>query len=433
VSKDLVHWEELPIALYPDSLGYIFSGSAVVDKENTSGFGTKENPPVVAIFTYHNADREREKHDDFQTQGIAYSLDKGRTWKKYEKNPVVPNPQIRDFRDPKVSWNEKAKQWVMTLAVKDHIEFYGSPNLKQWTRLGAFGQKEGDHGGVWECPDLFVLKDEKGKSKYVLLVSINPGAPNGGSGTQYFIGDFDGKKFTNDTPGTNSGWIDYGTDNYAAVTFNNISKEDNRRILMGWMTNWFYAQQMPMERWRGANTLPRVLSLKTIDGKTKLASIPVNEVSQLETGSKTLNPFSGDTLNVTKGAGLAIKTSMLKGKIKASEFVMEVSNAKSQKVSIGFDPEKKEFYVDRSESGNVSFHPDFKKVIRAPRIASDEWIEFTAVFDVSSAELFFDNGATVLTVIFFPDEEYDALKIHSRSGTIQTDSISVSQLKGIWK
>jgi fructan beta-fructosidase len=186
VSTDLIHWEHLPIALYPDSLGYIFSGSAVVDWKNTSGLGSVEQPPLVAIFTYHDAAGERAGKIDYQTQGIAYSLDKGRTWTKYNHNPVLANPGIIDFRDPKVAWNEVSNQWVMTLAVKDHIEFYGSPDLKKWNKLSEFGKSLGAHGGVWECPDLFPLKDEAGNTHWVLFVSINPGGPQGGLGYTIF-------------------------------------------------------------------------------------------------------------------------------------------------------------------------------------------------------------------------------------------------------
>lgn len=199
VSKDLVHWTHLPIALYPDSLGMIFSGSAVVDKNNTTGFGTPGNPPLVAIFTYHHAEREKEGKNDFQTQGIAYSLDKGRSWTKYERNPVIGNMGVRDFRDPKVFWHEETKKWVMVLVAGDHAELYGSPDLKTWTKLSEFGKEFGAHGGVWECPDLFPLTVEGEETKkWVMIININPGAPNGGSGTQYFLGDFDGKVFSCD-------------------------------------------------------------------------------------------------------------------------------------------------------------------------------------------------------------------------------------------
>ncbi|GAF02904.1 levanase precursor [Saccharicrinis fermentans DSM 9555 = JCM 21142] len=179
ISTDLTHWEHLPIAIYPDSLGWIFSGSAVVDWKNTSGLGNHENPPLIAVFTYHFSPGQKAGKIDFQTQGMAYSLDKGRTWKMYEENPVLNNPGIQDFRDPKVCWYEEGQKWIMTLAVKDHISFYSSANLKSWVHESDFGFGVGAHGGVWECPDLFKMKGPDGVEKWVLFVSINPGGPNG--------------------------------------------------------------------------------------------------------------------------------------------------------------------------------------------------------------------------------------------------------------
>lgn len=199
ISSDMVEWQHQGVKLYPDQHGTIFSGSAVVDWKNSSGFGTKENPPLVAIYTYHNEEKAKQGLSDIQTQGLAYSIDKGRTWQKYKHNPVLKNSNIRDFRDPKVKWHPTTKQWVMVLAQDDHIGFYTSTNLKDWQFKSTFGAQWGSHGGVWECPDLIRVKIRGTDNyKYVLLVSINPGAPNGGSGTQYFIGDFDGTKFTLD-------------------------------------------------------------------------------------------------------------------------------------------------------------------------------------------------------------------------------------------
>ncbi|MEJ1237187.1 glycoside hydrolase family 32 protein [Chryseolinea sp. T2] len=433
VSKDLVHWERLPIALYPDSLGYIFSGSAVVDTNNTSGFGTKDNPPVVAIFTYHDAKAEREGKNDFQTQGIAYSTDKGRTWKKYDNNPVLKNPNIRDFRDPKVSWIDEAKQWVMTLAVKDHIEFYGSPDLKKWSKLSEFGKTDGDHGGVWECPDLFKLRDETGNTKYVLFVSINPGAPNGGSGTQYFIGGFDGKRFISDTPGKNSGWIDYGPDDYAGVTFANVPATDGRRIFIGWMSNWIYAERVPTTAWRSATTIPRTLSLHKTQNGYVVNSLPVNELDELVSESKTLNAASDiDTLNlVTKEDSLSIPL-VIDASVKKSDFVLELRNDRGQKVLVGFDPVANEFYIDRGTGMPSTFHKDFLNRIRAPRIANDDTISFRAVVDVASVELFFDKGSATLTAITFPDEVFNEILMYGKSSGISAGTIQLQQLKPIW-
>jgi fructan beta-fructosidase len=194
-SRNLVHWQHRPIALYPDSLGYIFSGSAVVDSLNTTGFGQNGKAPLVAIFTHHGEKNNPAMRNDREVQSIAYSLDDGNTWIKYRGNPVLPNPGISDFRDPKVLWHAATRQWIMTLAVKDRVMFYGSPNLKEWMKLSEFGATMGAHGGVWECPDLFPL-EYQGRTIWVLLVNINPGGPNGGSATQYFVGNFDGTNFT---------------------------------------------------------------------------------------------------------------------------------------------------------------------------------------------------------------------------------------------
>jgi fructan beta-fructosidase len=267
-STDLVHWKHKPIALFPDSLGYIFSGSAVADINNTSGFGNNGKIPLVAIFTHHDPTREKQGKNTYQNQSIAYSLDEGETWKKYDSNPVLKNPGIKDFRDPKVSWYEPTKKWIMTLATLDRITFYSSPDLKHWTKESEFGQNIGAHGGIWECPDLFTLKHD-GKDISILLVSINPGGPNGGSATQYFTGTFDGHTFMPFQ--TDTRWIDYGPDDYAGVTWANTGE---RKIFLGWMSNWQYANLVPTEKWRSAMTTPRDLSLQKINDKYYITSAP---------------------------------------------------------------------------------------------------------------------------------------------------------------
>ncbi|MDB5263027.1 MAG: glycosyl hydrolase family 32, partial [Adhaeribacter sp.] len=298
VSKDMIKWEHLPIALYPDSLGTIFSGSAVVDKNNTSGLGTKDNPAMIAIYTYHNADGEKAGRKDYQTQGIAYSLDNGRTWTKYKANPVLKNPGIKDFRDPKVSWYEKGQKWIMTLAVMDHISFYSSKNLLDWTKESDFGSDIGGHGGVWECPDLIKMPvTGTNEEKWVLIVNINPGAPNGGSGTQYFVGQFNGKNFVLDNnfkaqltgqsnkPGSvkkgEGIWLDYGMDNYAGITWSNVPESDGRLLFIGWMSNWKYANVVPTGKWRSATTIPRTLTLENTPSGLRLASTPVKELQNI--------------------------------------------------------------------------------------------------------------------------------------------------------
>lgn len=427
VSSDLVNWQHLPVALYPDSLGYIFSGSAVVDANNTSGLGTKDNPPVVAIFTYHDPVKEKAG-DNAQSQGLAFSTDKGRTWTKYKNNPVLKSPGIRDFRDPKVAWNDRAAQWVMTLAVSDHIEFYGSPDLKQWNKLSEFGKIDGAHGGVWECPDLFEMKDESGKSRYVLLVSINPGAPNGGSGTQYFVGDFDGKQFVSETPGKETGWIDYGPDDYAGVTINNIAAHDGRRIFIGWMSNWLYAQAVPTDPWRSAMTVPRTLALKTAGESHVLTSTPVKELATLIEAEAKIDP-AGDTTAFHLSTGTPY---MVQGELPNEDFVLELSNMAENVVEIGFDKTSNTFYIDRSQSGVVDFYADFNKRITAPRNSRNPTVEFTMIVDAASAEIFFDGGSTNLTTIFFPDGWLNQFKVFGKSVPIRSP-VKLTELKSAWR
>jgi fructan beta-fructosidase len=425
VSEDLVHWKHLPIAIYPDSLGLIFSGSAVVDHNNTSGFGSTEKPPLVAIYTYHSMEKEKAGRIDYQTQGLAFSTDDGMTWKKYDKNPVLRNPGIKDFRDPKVFWHVGSKKWIMTLAAQDHIEFYGSPNLTSWTKLGEFGKDKGAHGGVWECPDLFELPVEgTDESNWVLLVSINPGGPNGGSATQYFVGEFDGKNFRQTHNLKDTIWLDYGPDNYAGVTWSNAP--DNRKIFLGWMSNWAYAQVVPTERWRGAATVPRELKMVKSGLNRYVVSLPVSELKQFAAKQKKNNPDEAKEIFVDA-------PSILEGELSAETFDhIEFSNSKGESLKIGWNVDEKKFYIDRSNAGNVSFSKDFVTPISSPRLSNEDKIPFIIVVDVSSVEVFFDNGLTVMTATFFIDEPFTKAQTTNRGGGPTLSSIKSTSLKKIW-
>ena len=413
-SKDLVTWEEQPIALYPDPLGYIFSGSAVIDTKNTSGFGKDGKPPMVAIFTHHDTAAEKARTGKHQHQSIAYSLDEGQTWTKYEGNPVIPNPGIVDFRDPKVMWFEKQQKWIMTLATKDRITFYSSPDLKNWKKESEFGEKLGAHGGVWECPDLFPL-EHNGKQHWVLFVSINPGGPNGGSATQYFIGDFDGNKFsTNDTA---TRWVDHGTDNYAGVTFSNTG---DRKIFMGWMSNWQYAERVPTKAWRSANTIARDLSLESVKGRLYLASKPVKELKSLEQEVETSNEkikIKGK-VDLDKYVGITQGTFRLDLSSNAdTDLSIILSNNDGEELIIGFDQEKNQYFIDRSKSGEIDFEGGFGRVHFAPRNATGKNIKWTVYVDKASVELFADDGLTVMTDIFFPNSVMNKLYLQSDKGS----------------
>ncbi len=371
VSTDLVYWEHLPAALSPDSLGEIWSGSAVVDWKNTSGLQTGNEAVLVAIFTHFDK--------GLQQQSIAYSNDRGRTWTKYTRNPVVPNPGLCDFRDPKVFWHPSTAHWVMVLAAGDRVMLYTSPNLIDWRFSSQFGELEGAHGGVWECPDLFPLNVDGNPAAemWVLLVSVGSGAPNGGSGTQYFIGSFDGETFTNDLPATAVNWIDHGLDNYAGVTYSDIPNDGRRRILMGWMSNWIYAYKVPTSPWRGAMTLPRELKLANRqNGEPQLISKPVSELAKLrveqiysllsqgEIPKATLLPAGNHPLiREIDGETLEILAEIKPGN--TSQFGIRLKNEASDQALVGYDVEAQVLFIDRRRSGAVDFDPNFGRHIHA--------------------------------------------------------------------
>ncbi len=447
VSADLVHWEHLPIALYPDELGYIFSGSAVVDRDNTSGFGEGDSPALVAIFTYHDPVRRAEGTNDHESQGIAYSNDRGRTWTKYEGNPVLPNSaRGGDFRDPNVFWHEPTGRWIMAVSVFDRVELWSSPDLKAWDYLSSFGQGIGAHGGTWECPDLFPLPVEgSGETKWVLIQNLNPGGPQGGSGTQYFVGDFDGTRFTLDPrfsatlelePAV---WLDWGRDNYAGVTWSDIPENDGRRIFIGWMNNWDYGQAVPTAPWRSAMTVPRTLRLVDTAAGYRLLTEPVEEFRSLRRRSVSITdqvvenevdvsrsfPFSPSQVDVELAFDLA--------RTNASEFGVVLANAAGERYRIGYDVEQRVFVSDRSEAGDASFSDAFAgRVHEAPRQADSALLEMRLVIDVASIELFADGGATVLTDTFFPSSPFDSIGFYAQEGEVLIVSGDFHELGSIW-
>jgi len=439
VSKDLIHWERLPIALYPDTLGYIFSGSAVVDVNNTTGFGKNGKAPLVAIYTYHNMNGERAGRNDFQYQAIAYSNDNGRTWEKYAGNPVVKNPGQRDFRDPKVFWHEATKSWVMALATYDCVTIFSSPDLKNWTKQSEFGKEVGKHGANWECPDLFPLKVKgTNKTKWVMLVSINPGAPFGGSATQYFIGDFDGKIFHNEYESKEARWVDYGKDNYAGVTWSNIPEADGRRLFIGWMSNWQYAERVPTTAWRSATTLPRELTLIPDAKGAQLISFPSKEVESLRNGSSELKPLVLDGVKDISNLGTLAKSPVeivltfavdaKSGKV----FGLKLSNNMREEIEIGYDKEKKQLFVDRRKSGVTNFASEFPEITYAPCELENGKIELHLWVDETSIELFGQRGKAVMTNLFFPTKPYTKLSLFSEDGKVEVKGCKVWKLKSIY-
>ena len=425
ISRDLVNWEDKPIALYPDENGYIFSGSAVLDRDNTSGLGTKENPPLVAIFTYHEPDLAKAGNTDAQTQGIAFSLDNGDSWEKYEGNPVLLNPGIADFRDPKVRWFPSTEKWIMTLAVRNQISFYSSPDLKNWSLESEFGWNIGAHGGVWECPDLFPIKVEGTDEEFwILIVSINPGGPNKGSATQYFVGDFDGTTFTPLDEKTR--WLDYGPDDYAGITWSNTGE---RLIFIGWMSNWNYAQVVPTEGWRSAMTIPRELSLRKFNGELVLCSMPVVEFDLLRKQQFKVPEVQVDgRTDLSSVLGIADDTYELDLQFDSnSNLSIELYNDTSDKLLVHYNAESGDFSIDRSAAGETSFHGEFSDLITAPRTSTDKMVNVKLVVDVASIELFADEGSTVLTAIYFPEEVMDRIALNS-TGPIMVKNIELNQI-----
>ena len=441
VSKDMVVWEEKKIAIYPDSLGYIFSGSAVVDHMNSSGFGDGNTPVVVSIFTYHDPVGEKEGKIDFQSQAIAYSHSKGNTWIKYDGNPVIPNPGIKDFRDPKVIWDEDHDQWIMVLATYSETLFYGSPNLKEWSLLSRFGDGIGAHGGVWECPDFFPMKiDGSDDTKWVLLQSLNPGSANGGSGTQYFIGDFDGSKFILDPVFENqlnkngAMWLDHGRDNYAGVTWSNVPKEDGRTLFIGWMSNWDYALTVPTEKWRSSMTIARELSLSKIASGYVLRSHPVRELYRYSKSAvnETDIVFSGshvladrERLDLTK-AIVVIDLTIVAG----TKYTFELSNASGEILKFGIDTQENKYFIDRSGTGKIDFSEKFANSIStATYEALTGNLQMTFLIDKTSIELFYNNGETVMTEIFFPTQPLNTLTLKSDADKNLINTLNIHALK----
>lgn len=439
VSKDLIHWEHLPIALYPDEKGYIFSGSAVVDKDNTSGLGTQENPPLIAIFTYHDMVADRAGATDYESQGIAYSLDNGRSWTKYDQNPVLDNPgNTKDFRDPKVFWHSETQKWIMVLSSLDHIKFYDSKNLLSWNLMSEFGRNEGNHTvGVWECSDLFPLKDEEGNEHWILIVNLNDGTPSGGSGTQYFVGQFDGTKFTNANSADTELYFDWGRDNFAGITWANVPETQNRTVFLGWMANWNYARQVPTEAWRNGMTLPRELSLSTTAEGPRLAALPVPELDAIRGNKITLTPTTRlASMDLAGEVSFPIATSEIKLSFQdvSADAKLEValSNTRGQRIAIGYEASTNRYYIDRTNSGKSDFADDFAGVHWSPRYRSDRNIDLHLIFDVASVELFADEGEVNMTDLFFPDEDYSLATVKVLSGSARLSTGEVTSLKSIW-
>ena len=377
-SRDLIHWDAQPMAIEMDWLGSIFSGSCVTNGDE-----------VVAFYT---------SAGHHQTQSMAVSKDGGRTFMKYSGNPVLTTSDIPDFRDPKAFWNEDIKAWNLILAAGQEMRIYSSKDLKDWKYESSFGKEYGNHSGVWECPDLFEIKDEKlNIKKWVLICNINPGGPFGGSATQYFVGDFDGKKFTCESMPKVTKWLDYGKDHYATVSFYNAP--ENRRVVLAWMSNWQYANQVPTKQFRSANSIPRDLGLFTDGEESYVSVVPSKEMLALR-GSKVKKPIEACEIIIdTKGP---------------TEIVL--SNTKGEQVVMKYDAQKQTFSMDRTKSGDVSFSEAFPCVTVAPTHGQIKQLRL--FIDHCSIEAFDAEGKMAMTNLVFPSEPYNTIKVKGGKTTI---------------
>lgn len=381
-STDLVHWKFQGAPIQPDAIGTIFSGSAVVDKNNTAGLG---KGAVVALYT---------SAAENQTQSMAYSTDNGKTFTKYEGNPIITST-VPDFRDPHMFWNEDIKKWNMILAAGQHMEIYSSDNLKDWKLESSFGEKYGNHGGVWECPDLMKMKVRgTDKEKWMLICNINPGGPSGGSATQYFVGDFDGHKFTCDSKPEVTKWMDYGKDHYATVTFDNAP--EGRHVAIAWMSNWQYANQVPTQQYRSGNSIPRDLGLFEYKGETYCSVVPSPEMTAARSkkAGKKLTESCEMVVNLKGNATITL------------------SNDKGEKVVMNYDAKAETFSMDRTKSGKMDFSKDFAAVTKAPTYGKISQLRI--FIDKSSIEALDADGKMSMTNLVFPSKPYNKVTVKGK-------------------
>lgn len=422
VSRDLLHWEHLPVAIpYVDGV-MAFSGCAVVDWRNTSGLGQDGQPPLIALFTGHHSDPV------IQDQRLAYSTDRGRTWTLYAGNPVL-NLNEADFRDPKVFWHAPSGRWVMAVVRSDvhRVQFYTSPNLLHWTFASDFGPA-GATGGVWEVPDFFELPVEgTDESRWVLKVDVIEGGPQGGSAGQYFIGQFDGEHFVPDPQ--EARWVDYGKDFYAAVTFADLPAEQGRTVWLGWMSNWLYARQTPTSPWRGAMTVPRELSLRRINGEVRLFQHPVRELTARSQEVCALPPQRvQDTLSLPV-QGQALDIQAVFDTEQAREFGLKVLCGLHHQTVIGVNLDRCEVFIDRRRSGHMDFDLHFpgRHAAPLPALTPGETLWLRVLIDCCSVEVFVQDGETVLTDLVFPDRADTSLEIYTE-GQVNLRKLTVRTL-----
>lgn len=406
-STDLIRWTHLDPALYPDDLGQIWSGSAVVDQDNTSGLQSGPNPPVVAYFTYSARD------SGTQSQGRAFSTDGGRTWTKDPANPILPNEGRRDFRDPKVLWHQRTARWVMVVTVGQQLEFLASTDLKSWSVVGTFGNGHGAHDGAWECPDLFEMPVEgrPGETRWVLSVSVIDGAPAGGSGMQYFVGSFDGTSFTNDHPASTVLWQNHGPDCYAGVTWGDAPVPDRRRLMIAWTDNWRYREVVPTSPFNGQLSTVRELTLiETPDG-LRLVQSPIDSYQELRDSAvarRDLDVSGSLVLDGAEGASLDLEVELEVPP--TGEAGVDVLVGPDHRTRIGYDTGSGTVFLDRSRSGVVpqrdgsSLGGEWAARFDAPlAVAGGERVRLRILVDRSSVDVYANAGRAQLSALVLPE------------------------------
>jgi fructan beta-fructosidase len=407
VSRDLLHWEHLPLALAEENGIMIFSGSAVADPDNTSGLcGAAPASCLIAIYTGHTEKR--------QTQNLAVSVDRGRTWRKYDGNPVIDLGR-NDNRDPKVFWHEPSRRWIMVtvLAGARRLRFFASKDLKHWDTLSDFGP-EGAAGGAWECPDLFELPVEgaPGETRWVLDVDLNPGGRLGGSGGQYFVGRFDGRGFANENPDDLTLWVDYGRDFYASQSYSGIPRSDGRRIWIGWMSDWLYANDEPTSPWRGVQSLPRELTLRQTPSGIRLVQTAVREITALRS---TIEPRQIVARSPLPGAA-DIELEIARGDW--TEAGVRLRNAAGEEVAIGLKAEPLEMFVDRRKSRIAPFHDAYPERHAATVRWLNDRVTLRILFDRTTIEVFANGGERVISDRVYPTHPFtDIEPLHAVSPT----------------
>jgi fructan beta-fructosidase len=424
VSMDLLHWKELPVAIPEKDGEMAFTGSIVVDRENSTGFCAPKAECLVAIYTGYGNTPEGTR----QNQNIAYSVDDGRTWTRYAGNPVI-DLHMADFRDPSVAWDEKEGRWLMavSLPLEHKVRFYASANLKEWTQLSDFGPA-GDVDGAWECPDLLRVPGENGKGEiWALKVGLNPGAPQGGSGEQYFLGQFDGTRFVASAETGSHGWTNYGKDDYCAISFNGLPRGE-KPVLIGWMSNWQYAAKLPTSPWRGQMSIPRRLSFLRDEAGVALKQEPVSAALRTSRADISHALFGKNGSNIKQAA---FEMDLQFGRPIEEIFGVRLYSDEQHWTEIGFDLPKAEFYIDRTKSG-AAITPDFPAKTTAPLVASRPY-DIRMIIDRSSIEAFAQNGTIAMTNLIYPPSQSSRVTFFSASGKAVFVEGKSWKLRRIWK